>query len=619
MRANGVDVMPSSLYGNDVQAVFDAARTGGLFASPEDWRDLPIYFLMVDRFNGKGAAKPANLPFDASFNGFQGGGFAGVQSQLKYIKDMGFGAIWLSPVLQNRFTDTTAYHGYGIQNFLTAEPRFATNPASADDELRALVDAAHEMGLYIIFDIVLHHAGDVFAYLQSDGTFATTIPWQSTTATVGWRDAAGKPGATSPPPGSPRNAVVWPSELQDNKWFTEKGNAAGNSNANMQGDFDNLKGFNFDPLDASRNSPLGPLLIRAYQYVIARFDVDAFRIDSVLMLYPSVERTFANAMREFALSAGKKNFFSFGEIWSDEATVARFIGRNTQKTSTDAPIGIDAALDYPLFYKLPGLAKGLGWTPNDLAGVFQTRKNAEQTILTSHGEAGQYFVTFLDNHDQGQRFGYTGASQLTDQIELGLLVLFSLPGIPCIYYGTEQGLQGHQPVPPPANPDVSLVREALWGKPIVAPAPSAFDTTNPLYAFLCALGAVRAGQPPLRYGRYYFRPLSGDHSHFGISTIAPGVLAVSRILNDQEVVIVANTDRGTAFTGEILVDATINAAGPPYRILLSNLGTAGSTGKVFQRAAGTVTIVDINGNTTNGPILVLPVTLKPGEAQILAV
>jgi hypothetical protein len=374
MRANGVDVMPSSLYGNDVQAVFDAARTGGLFASPEDWRDLPIYFLMVDRFNGKGAAKPANLPFDASFNGFQGGGFAGVQSQLKYIKDMGFGAIWLSPVLQNRFTDTTAYHGYGIQNFLTAEPRFATNPASADDELRALVDAAHEMGLYIIFDIVLHHAGDVFAYLQSDGTFATTIPWQSTTATVGWRDAAGKPGATSPPPGSPRNAVVWPSELQDNKWFTEKGNAAGNSNANMQGDFDNLKGFNFDPLDASRNSPLGPLLIRAYQYVIARFDVDAFRIDSVLMLYPSVERTFANAMREFALSAGKKNFFSFGEIWSDEATVARFIGRNTQKTSTDAPIGIDAALDYPLFYKLPGLAKGLGWTPNDLAGVFQTRR-----------------------------------------------------------------------------------------------------------------------------------------------------------------------------------------------------------------------------------------------------
>ena len=47
---------------------------------------------------------------------------------------------------------------------LRAEPRFADNPAKADDELRALVDAAHAQGLYVIFDIVLNHTGDVFAY-----------------------------------------------------------------------------------------------------------------------------------------------------------------------------------------------------------------------------------------------------------------------------------------------------------------------------------------------------------------------------------------------------------------------------------------------------------------------
>jgi hypothetical protein len=84
-------------------------------------------------------------------------------------------------------------------------------------------------------------------------------------------------------------------------------------------------------------------------------------------------------------------------------------------------------------------------------------------------------------------------------------------------------------------------------------------------------------------------------------------------------VVVANTNLEFDFTGEVLVDNTINGANPAYRILLSNLGTAGSTGNVLQHAAGTVTIVDIDGTTTNGPIRVLPVTLQPGEAQIMAI
>ena len=43
------------------------------------------------------------------------------------------------------------------------------------------------------------------------------------------------------------------------------------------------------------------------------------------------------------------------------------------------------------------------------------------------------------------------------------------------------------------------------------------------------------------YGRQYFRPLSGVGVHFGISPCSGGVLAFSRVLNDQEVLVVANT------------------------------------------------------------------------------
>jgi len=152
--------MFTSLFAPEVQAVLDnaesaAGQAGGPFPSPADWRDQVIYFLMVDRFNNPAAA-PVHQPYDdPNYAQYQYGKFSGVQQQLAYIKSLGAGAIWLSPVLKNLPFDQGSYHGYGIHDFLRAEPYFATNPANADDELRALVDAAHQAGLYVIFDIVL--------------------------------------------------------------------------------------------------------------------------------------------------------------------------------------------------------------------------------------------------------------------------------------------------------------------------------------------------------------------------------------------------------------------------------------------------------------------------------
>ena len=100
------NTMPASLFDVEFQAVFDAAkRTAGQanapFPSPPDWRDQWIYFLMVDRFNNK-AAPPRHQPFDdPGFSDFQGGKFSGVMDKLPYLKKLGVGAIWLSPVLKN--------------------------------------------------------------------------------------------------------------------------------------------------------------------------------------------------------------------------------------------------------------------------------------------------------------------------------------------------------------------------------------------------------------------------------------------------------------------------------------------------------------------------------------
>src|SRR6266705_2074313 len=158
--------MPTSLFAPDFKAVLQHARQtsgtpGGPFPSPQDWRDEWIYFLMMDRFDNP-SQLPRHTPFDdPNYADFQGGKLSGVRQRLPYLKRLGTGAIWLSPVLKNLPFRPT-YHGYGIYDFLSVDPRFADDPLNADDELRTLVDAAHAEGLYVIMDIVLNHTGDIF-------------------------------------------------------------------------------------------------------------------------------------------------------------------------------------------------------------------------------------------------------------------------------------------------------------------------------------------------------------------------------------------------------------------------------------------------------------------------
>ena len=355
--------MPTSLLAADFQSVLDEARDVGsgqipLTPSPADWRDQPMYFLMLDRFNNR--LRPPKVKFDdPNFVNFQGGTFRGVKEQLPYLKELGVGAIWLSPTLRNLACETGTYHGYGIHDFLRAEPRFAEDPNRADDELRELVDETHNSGLFIVFDIVLNHIANAFLYdcdpqdghcRNSGGAEAS---FHSTPQQVLWRDPDGSPRNRSTPIeliGAPsRDGFVWPKELQRNEFFRRQGVPGGGDDT--VGDFSSLKQIRTD------NRDLQAFLIRSYQYVIARFDVDGFRIDTLKYLKGDLARTFGNAIREFALAVGKKNFFTFGEVFDNEEKIAQFIGRSTRDKNDDS-VGVDAALDFPLRFTLPSVVKG---------------------------------------------------------------------------------------------------------------------------------------------------------------------------------------------------------------------------------------------------------------------
>jgi glycosidase len=622
----------TSVFGPDVQAVFDSVSTRRTktipvdgatrdisvpFASPLDWRDIWIYFLMVDRFNnpfGPPASTMLHPPvtFDQQFGSFQGGRYEGVQQKLGYLRDLGVGAIWLSPVLKNCIYENGTFHGYGIQDFLHAEPRFASNPASrgnldiADDELRALVDEIHARGMYAIFDIILNHTGNVFGYVIGGNDNVPAAPFQNQKYGIRWHDKDGKASfadiSTAPRPFAP-DAVVWPEELQSNTRFRRQGKAA--DIAGAFGDFESLKQM------VSEDPVVQNTLIRAYQYVIARFDCDGFRIDTFKVPNVVFGHTFCAAMREFALSIGKENFFTFGEITVGEPDLRNFIGRDTRVANADT-IGVDSALDFDLEGTLGAVVKHAN--PNTpappilLSAMYQARKEAERTVITTHGEASGFFVTFLDNHDRHQRFFFQDPAnhdRWDNQLTLALGVLFGLQGIPCVYYGTEQGLHG-------IGESDSAVREALWGK-----TPNPFDPTHPFYKSLQKIASVRATQPALRFGRQYFRQLSGNKHDFAVSTFTPGVIAFSRILNAQEVLLVANTAEQDTFIGEVIVDINLNTADGTFRVLFSNRTNPIAPGPLRTASRGTATVAELDGTTNTGPARVLPVTVQPLEVQIL--
>jgi hypothetical protein len=134
---------------------------------------------------------------------------------------------------------------------------------------------------------------------------------------------------------------------------------------------------------------------------------------------------------------------------------------------------------------------------------------------------------------------------------------------------------------------------------------------------IAQIAKVRAKQPALRYGRQFFRPLSGDHVHFDISRVRGGVLAFSRILDNQEVLVVANANTTQSFVGEVVIDMALNADHDNIERLFSNKVAPQDPSQVITKAAGTVEIHAPNGTITNGPVRVVALSLKPMEVQIL--
>ncbi len=117
-----------------------------------------MYLIMPDRFvNGDpsndstpDALEKANR---ANPDGRHGGDLKGIQDHLDYIKDNGYTAIWVNPVLENNMPGVS-YHGYSTTDFYKVDTRFGTNA-----DYQTLSSEAKKKGIKMVMDMIFNHCG----------------------------------------------------------------------------------------------------------------------------------------------------------------------------------------------------------------------------------------------------------------------------------------------------------------------------------------------------------------------------------------------------------------------------------------------------------------------------
>lgn len=369
-----------------------------------------VYFVMTDRFvngdtsndhreqglpdHGTWDRPLAGAPAGRSANvGYLGGDFRGLLDNAGYIRDMGFGAVWLTPIVEQpdeafsggtpaawakMFTDggKTGYHGYWATNFYEIDEHLPSPGLG----FRELSDGLRARGLKTVLDIVANHGSPAFSAPTQRDAFGKIF------------DADGQLLADHqnlPPP-----------RLQP------KTNAL---HAFFHPEKDIAELSNFD----ESNPAVVDYLVDSYLHWIDQ-GADAFRVDTIKHMPFSFWRTMSERIR-----SKHPGFFMFGEAFEYDPVA---LGRFTQPEN--GGIGV---LDFPL-------QKAMGQVFGRSGLGFETLVPA--LFLDDGPYANPYeLMSFYDNHDMprldAEDAGFIDANHF----------LFTARGIPVIYQGSETGFE----------------------------------------------------------------------------------------------------------------------------------------------------------------------------------
>ncbi|MDR1766496.1 MAG: alpha-amylase [Lachnospiraceae bacterium] len=265
-----------------------------------------------------------------------------------------------------------------------------------------------------------------------------------------------------------------------------------------------------------KNPAVREYLFGSVEFWLDGLGIDGMRLDSANVL----DFGFMGDLRAFVL-ARRPDFWLMGEVVSGD--YARWVN----------PQVLHSVTNYILY-------KSLFSSHND-NNLYELAHCLKQSVP----DQGRPLYTFLDNHDQPRI-----ASNAKDPRFLRTLyaLLFTLPGIPSIYYGSEWGIQGRKE----HGSDAPL-------RPYLDPGRAPEDTQG-LIPLISTLSHLRRAHPALTYGDYrevslgYHRPLVFSRTH-GDETVFVAV----HVDDSPATIDLAGHTQGMALT-DLLTGETIGPA-----------------------------------------------------------
>lgn len=267
-------------------------------------------------------------------------------------------------------------------------------------------------------------------------------------------------------------------------------NFSGNTEYNDGFSYENWGGYNLLVKLNQRNPQVQDYICDVIRFWVKEFDVDGIRLDAADVL----DFEFMRKLRNTADTV-KEDFWLMGEVIHGD--YSRWVNDNTLHSVTN----------YALHKALYS-----GHNDHNYFEIAHTVK-----YLQNMGTLSLY--NFVDNHDV-ERI-YTKLSKHAHMIPVHIL-LYTLPGIPSIYYGSEFGIEGRKEW----NSDANL-RPALD----LACYADAIEK-NPYTALLAALAKIRKEVPALSYGSY--REVYLTNRQYAFAREYQGKEAIITVNNDDQ-------------------------------------------------------------------------------------
>ncbi|CAM3832510.1 alpha-amylase family glycosyl hydrolase [Vibrio aerogenes] len=498
-----------------------------------DFREETIYFLLTARFyDGDSSNNYYNRDRIKIGDPQWRGDFKGLINHLDYIKDLGFTAIWITPPVENR--SGLDYHGYHAYDFYRVDPRLESDNVTYQD----FINAAHEKGLKVIQDVVINHssqyglrdqvwinhlpvkyyvpAGSEQGSISNDPYFGNLGDYQSAnrddndnSVAPDWfkerhaSDPEGiKPlvdpvtGETVPKAGyNPNRFFGIDAQNLDPKWYHQDGFMSG-------GDWENPESLHNkhmagDCIDLATENQNVKDYINGAIHKYLDMGIDAIRLDTLKHIERNEVLEYVNDWKAY-----KPGLFVFGEdlvkgagfgseLGNDNASaVIRpwWYTRTTSDPSNPSGGGDSglSVLDFPLFStfrdnltkgSFGGLGSILGWD-------------------WVYGDATK-LVTFFQNHDVGPdndfKYRYGGEE---GNAAVAYNFMWTIRGIPTLYYGEEVMFQGGKPQDISGNNDtLDMTGRAYYGDYLDNIQQT---QSHPLYQHIQRLNQIRHAIPALQ-------------------------------------------------------------------------------------------------------------------------